>query len=137
MALCASTSSSFRLNPNAPFFVPAAYSTVEDFSGEWWNLVQTSPAFREYWLAERFDPEMQLASEFDMLDLLDLDSAEEDYLPASSMDLKEFARLSGWKEEGPPMKLGRRPFSPLPYLDKPLKVSQPQKPGMRKIHQPR
>ncbi|MCO5568998.1 hypothetical protein L7F22_022703 [Adiantum nelumboides] len=140
MAVCASTPSSFRLNPDAPFFVPVAFSAVEDFSAEWWHLVQNSPAFREYWLAERFDPEMQLACDLDTLDLLDLDSEfpeEEEHLPAANMDLKEFAQLAGLKAESAVSKPGRRPFSPLPYLDKPLKVSQPPKPGMRKIQQPR
>ncbi|MCO5612750.1 hypothetical protein L7F22_067019 [Adiantum nelumboides] len=125
MALCASTPSSFRLNPYAPYFVPVAFSAVEDFSAEWWHLVQNSPAFREYWLAERFDPEMQLACDLDTLDLLDLDSVflgEEEHLPAANMDLKDFARPAGLKAESAVSKPGRRPFSPLPYLDKPLKL---------------
>lgn len=41
------------LNPNAPLFVPASYLATEDFSPEWWHLIQTSPAFRDYWLVER------------------------------------------------------------------------------------
>ncbi|XP_061997058.1 protein EARLY RESPONSIVE TO DEHYDRATION 15-like isoform X1 [Rosa rugosa] len=46
------------LNPNAPMFVPSAYRTVEDFSAEWWALVQSSPWFRDYWLQENFqDPQ--------------------------------------------------------------------------------
>ena len=46
------------LNPNAPMFVPSAYRTVEDFSTEWWALVQSSPWFRDYWLQENFqDPQ--------------------------------------------------------------------------------
>ena len=40
------------LNPNAPLFVPAAFLSAEDFSPEWWCLVHTCPAFREYWLHE-------------------------------------------------------------------------------------
>ncbi|WCJ19970.1 Protein EARLY RESPONSIVE TO DEHYDRATION 15 [Euphorbia peplus] len=47
------------LNPNAPLFVPMAYQTVEDFSDQWWNLVHSSPWFRDYWIQERFeDPQM-------------------------------------------------------------------------------
>ncbi|KAK4385273.1 hypothetical protein Sango_2651300 [Sesamum angolense] len=42
------------LNPNAPIFVPSAYLAVEDFSDEWWDLVQSSPWFRDYWLRECF-----------------------------------------------------------------------------------
>lgn len=39
-------------------FVPLAYRTVEDFSTEWWSLVQSSPWFQDYWLQERFqDPQ--------------------------------------------------------------------------------
>jgi len=60
------------LNPNASVFVPAArrvvaveerkvdpvvpvavdlYGVVEDFSPEWWHLVQTDALFRERWLS--------------------------------------------------------------------------------------
>lgn len=46
---------SSTLNPNAPLFVPASYLATEDFSPEWWHLIQTSPAFRDYWLIERSD----------------------------------------------------------------------------------
>ncbi|KAK9913806.1 hypothetical protein M0R45_037614 [Rubus argutus] len=50
--------SSSTLNPNAPMFVPSAYRMVEDFSAEWWALVQSSPWFRDYWLQENFqDPQ--------------------------------------------------------------------------------
>ncbi|CAK7325945.1 unnamed protein product [Dovyalis caffra] len=50
--------STSTLNPNAPLFVPLSYRTVEDFSDQWWALVQTSPWFRDYWLEERFhDPQ--------------------------------------------------------------------------------
>ena len=47
------------LNPNAPLFVPWAYRTVEDFSDQWWELVQTSPWFRDYWLQECFQEPSQ------------------------------------------------------------------------------
>ncbi|PIN00968.1 hypothetical protein CDL12_26528 [Handroanthus impetiginosus] len=47
------------LNPNAPIFVPSAYRAVEDFSDQWWDLVQSSPWFRDYWLQECFsDPQI-------------------------------------------------------------------------------
>ncbi|KAA8539522.1 hypothetical protein F0562_026214 [Nyssa sinensis] len=49
---------SSTLNPNAPMFVPLAYREVEDFSDQWWALVQVSPWFRDYWLQECFhDPQ--------------------------------------------------------------------------------
>ncbi|KAK6135759.1 hypothetical protein DH2020_030454 [Rehmannia glutinosa] len=45
------------LNPNAPMFVPSAYRAVEDFSDQWWDLVHSTPWFRDYWLRECFsDP---------------------------------------------------------------------------------
>ncbi|KAL8050105.1 hypothetical protein ABFX02_06G061500 [Erythranthe guttata] len=48
------------LNPNAPMFVPSAYRTVEDFSDQWWDLVHSSPWFRDYWLRECFsDPQIE------------------------------------------------------------------------------
>lgn len=49
------------LNPNAPLFIPSFFQEqaevktewdVEDFSPEWWNLVQTSPEFCEFWMRE-------------------------------------------------------------------------------------
>eukprot|EP01018_Ginkgo_biloba_P000644 Gb_13275 [translate_table: standard] len=43
------------LNPNAPLFIPLAYQQIEDFSPEWWKLVQSSPWFRDYWLRERYE----------------------------------------------------------------------------------
>lgn len=49
-----SHSSSSTLNPNAPMFVPSAYRAVEDFSDQWWGLVESSPWFRDYWLQECF-----------------------------------------------------------------------------------
>lgn len=50
-------------------FIPLAYRTVEDFSDQWWALVQSTPWFRDYWLQERyFDPQFDpLFSEFDDL----------------------------------------------------------------------
>ncbi|CAM6127128.1 unnamed protein product [Calypogeia fissa] len=45
---------SSSLNPNAPVFVPAAYQAAEDFSPEWWHLIQSSTSFREWWMKERF-----------------------------------------------------------------------------------
>jgi hypothetical protein len=40
------------LNPNAPLFIPAAYRKVEDFSPEWWELVQTTAWFRDHWFRQ-------------------------------------------------------------------------------------
>ncbi|KAK1325531.1 Proton pump-interactor 1 [Acorus calamus] len=35
-------------------YVPWAYRTVEDFSYAWWDLVRSSPWFRDYWLSDCF-----------------------------------------------------------------------------------
>jgi hypothetical protein len=62
------------LNPNAPLFVPAAFRAVEDFSSEWWRLVQTCPDFREQWVRERLPVlEEQEIFEADLDEIADLD----------------------------------------------------------------
>ncbi|RDY09493.1 Polyadenylate-binding protein-interacting protein 2 [Mucuna pruriens] len=69
---------SSRLNPNAPMFVPLAYRTVEDFSDQWWDLVKSSPWFRDYWLRECFqDPQYQ-NDVFDFEFDLDLDKNDKE-----------------------------------------------------------
>jgi hypothetical protein len=58
------------LNPNAPLFVPAAYLAAEDFSPEWWRLIQTSSDFEEYWMKEHlatYDEDDFMAEELDGL----------------------------------------------------------------------
>ncbi|XP_031129734.1 polyadenylate-binding protein-interacting protein 2-like [Ipomoea triloba] len=35
------------LNPNTQIFVPLVYRAVEDFSDQWWDLIRSSPWFRE------------------------------------------------------------------------------------------
>jgi len=72
--LSATRTSSSSLNPNAPMFVPLAYRTVEDFSDEWWNLVHSSPWFRDYWLRERFqDPQNYQNDSFSDFEMMDED----------------------------------------------------------------
>jgi hypothetical protein len=63
------------LNPNAPLFVPAAHRrVVEDFSPEWWSLVQNCPEFREQWVQERLPLiEEQEMFEADLDEIADLD----------------------------------------------------------------
>ncbi|CAI0378001.1 unnamed protein product [Linum tenue] len=82
------------LNPNAPMFVPMAYQAVEDFSDQWWSLIQSSTWFRDYWLQERYqDPQ----SDFflpDDLDFLD--------------DGADFLRFSGGKDEEKEEELGMK-----------------------------
>ncbi|KAI5081036.1 hypothetical protein GOP47_0004219 [Adiantum capillus-veneris] len=88
------------LNPNAPLFVPAAFLEAEDFSPEWWRLVHTCPAFRDYWLRDRYgcsDEEELTAQDIEELDsvddlmdlhadLVDLELAEEALQFASEND---------------------------------------------------
>jgi hypothetical protein len=62
------------LNPNAPLFVPAAYRVPEDFSPEWWALMETSPAFRGCWMSERLaGSEEQVLFNEDFEELADLE----------------------------------------------------------------
>ncbi|KAH7294041.1 hypothetical protein KP509_28G053900 [Ceratopteris richardii] len=67
--------SSSHLNPNASLFLPTAYLQVDDFSPEWWRLVHSCPAFRDYWLRDRYDccgDEGELtAGEIEELDFVD------------------------------------------------------------------
>ncbi|KAJ6831471.1 protein EARLY RESPONSIVE TO DEHYDRATION 15 [Iris pallida] len=48
---------SSTLNPNAPLFIPAAYQQVEDFSPEWWSLVNTTAWFRDHWFQQNQEQE--------------------------------------------------------------------------------
>ncbi|RAL48655.1 unnamed protein product [Cuscuta campestris] len=41
------------LNPNAPLFVPASVRALEDFSPEWWNLMNSATWFHDYWLSQQ------------------------------------------------------------------------------------
>nr|ABK25338.1 unknown [Picea sitchensis] len=82
MALASRIGSS--LNPNAPLFIPAAFHQVEDFSPEWWNLVQSSPWFRDYWLRERH---------------VDNTDGLSDMFPELPDDIDEFAELELQLEE--------------------------------------
>lgn len=82
-SLSSSSLSSSTLNPNAPIFIPmASYQTVEDFSDQWWDLVHSSPCFRDYWLHDCFeDPESDpLFPDNDDLVLPDFDAFFDLYL---------------------------------------------------------
>ncbi|URD79149.1 polyadenylate-binding protein-interacting protein [Musa troglodytarum] len=61
------------LNPNAALFIPMSYQQVEDFSPEWWELVKTTPWFREHWFHQYQEQETFGNDEEDMADVL-LDS---------------------------------------------------------------
>ncbi|XP_076928558.1 protein EARLY RESPONSIVE TO DEHYDRATION 15-like [Bidens hawaiensis] len=124
------------LNPNAPMFVPAAYRNVEDFSDQWWTLVQSSPSFRNYWLRECFSESL-----FDVSDDYDLDSfiPDEDLIGSDgkNREVEEekkarkdliLARLSSWCK-------ARSVESPRLYEKAPKIVNV--KVSRRPIHQPR
>ncbi|PON79085.1 Ataxin-2, C-terminal [Parasponia andersonii] len=131
-----SSSSSSTLNPNAPMFVPLAYRTVEDFSDEWWALVQSSPWFRDYWLQERYcDPQTD-PSFLDIYDpaLPDIDSLlfddnEEEEVERDSS--KELVRMGAvkWRKARVPAEAPR-------YIEKAPKIVKP-KLSPRTIQQPR
>jgi len=103
------------LNPNAPLFVPAGSASaaasvtycspcvdemvVEDFSVEWWNLVQTCPEFREQWVRDRlplveeqesFEAEIEEMAEFEAF----LEEQEQ------MQELEEALYFDGVDEEG-------------------------------------
>ncbi|CAI0415595.1 unnamed protein product [Linum tenue] len=78
--------SSSSLNPNAPLFVPMAYQAVEDFSDQWWSLIQSSTWFRDYWLQERYqDPQ----SDFFLPEDLDFFDDGADFLSGKDVEEKE------------------------------------------------
>ena len=80
------------LNPNAPNFVPLAFRSVEDFSAEWWELVQANSAFRDYWLRERY------ASDEALIDQDALDDQLLDEIVSSDLDSLELFDLENEAE---------------------------------------
>lgn len=82
----AATSNMFSsLNPNAPDFVPQAYKTVEDFSPEWWFLVQTNPAFADFWTREHAHQMMEAPPQELQFDDLEGELPEEDAVVFNSL----------------------------------------------------
>lgn len=150
------------LNPNAPIFIPtAAFSEVEDFSPEWWDLVKTSPLFRDFWLSQH--QEDDFTSSFDGYDYSDLDELPDIdgadlFVESTEKNLSGFEKgrvhLDGIgngvdakallknlniskpsKERGP-----KSPVGPAKYCGKKLAnkcVMGPKVTAMRRIHQPR
>ncbi|KAJ7963904.1 protein EARLY RESPONSIVE TO DEHYDRATION 15-like [Quillaja saponaria] len=137
MAVTSQRTMSSDLNPNAPLFVPHAYRTVEDFSDQWWALVQSTPWFRDYWLQERFeDPESDSSfSDFcdpflpdDDDDAFFFDEKKEKIESNYSKELVSMAVLKWQKGQG-------LPESPK-YAVKAPKIVK-SKPSPRTIQQPR
>ena len=129
MEVISPSSTSSRLNPNAPMFVPLAYLTVEDFSDEWWNLVRSSAWFRDYWLRECFqDPQYQNEL-FDFDFDLDLEEEEEENEGEEGKEVVSLGVLK-WRSSG-----GGWAEAPR-YVEKAPKFVKP-KVSPRAIHQPR
>ncbi|XP_045833555.1 protein EARLY RESPONSIVE TO DEHYDRATION 15-like [Trifolium pratense] len=131
--MSAPRTTSSSLNPNAPMFVPLAYRTVEDFSEEWWALVQSSPWFQDYWLRERFqDP--QNNQNYD--DFSDFDLDEDDLFHVHEIEQqheegKELMKLGDLKWRG------TNGWAEAPrYAEKAPKIVKPRV-SPRAIHQPR
>ncbi|XP_021732568.1 uncharacterized protein LOC110699354 [Chenopodium quinoa] len=130
---------SSRLNPNAPIFVPMkSYQTVEDFSDQWWDLVHSSPFFRDYWLQDCFDDVV------DDFDLSDFDDAFEELHPpkpeekvavvaAEEKREKELISMAALKWIGS----NGKPVEAPKYCEKAPKVVKSVKVNPRTIHQPR
>ncbi|CAJ1971067.1 unnamed protein product [Sphenostylis stenocarpa] len=131
MEVISRSSSSSRLNPDAPMFVPLAYRAVEDFSDQWWDLVRSSGWFRDYWLRECFqDPQYQNDA-FDFEFDFDLD-LQEDGDENGGKERKEMVSLEvlKWRSCG-----GGWAEAPR-YIEKAPKFVKP-KVSPRAIHQPR
>ncbi|CAN1325623.1 Protein EARLY RESPONSIVE TO DEHYDRATION 15 [Linum perenne] len=106
-----------------------AYQAVEDFSDQWWALIQSSPWFRDYWLQENYqDPQSDSAGILFVYFVTDEDAKKEeearlnwDMITAGSMK---------WKKGQ--ADLARSPR----YSDKPAKIVN-VKMSPRTIQQPR
>jgi hypothetical protein len=115
MAVSTQSALGSSLNPNAPIFVPVAYKQVEDFSPQWWELVQTTAWFRDYWFHENqqqeaFDTSYEGENIENLLpDSIDLDIANDMRLFEAEAAAAERDMLSSeWKMEN--LKLGKSEF---------------------------
>ncbi|KAK2636783.1 hypothetical protein Ddye_031575 [Dipteronia dyeriana] len=122
---------SSTLNPNAPMFIPFAYRTVEDFSDQWWALIQSSPWFRDYWLQERyFDSQIDDFSLPDLDDLFDDNQFQEEEEGEDEVS-KEIVSMAM-----PKWKKGRAPFEKQRCVEKAPKIVNVRV-SPRTIQQPR
>ena len=132
-------SSSSRLNPHAAPFVPWAYRAVEDYSPEWWSMVESSAGFRDYWLRECFHEEDVEVDDVCESALPDADSLFHSYpLYPKEEEVKDRKsggwELIGWGAEKWHAASGR-PLGPK-YFEKAPKIVN-MKVGPRTIQQPR
>ncbi|KAJ1697146.1 hypothetical protein LUZ63_005658 [Rhynchospora breviuscula] len=166
--MAVSTESALRssLNPNAPLFVPAAFKQVEDFSPQWWELVQTTAWYRDYWYHENqhqeaFDISYEEEDIENLLpDSIDLDIASDMSLFEAEADAAAAERemltsgvskldmsMLGYGNDteavlrslnlNSPRNGGAKPFVVARYPEKPVQHVSPKSVARRVIHQPR
>ncbi|WOK95848.1 hypothetical protein Cni_G04555 [Canna indica] len=87
------------LNPDAEPYVPAAHRAVDDFSPEWWALVQSSPWFAAYWMRECFQ-EADLDDDDDLELPDDISDALFSFHDAPHREEKMEADEGGRREKG-------------------------------------
>ncbi|KAH9610551.1 hypothetical protein KSS87_011116 [Heliosperma pusillum] len=132
-----------KLNPNAPIFIPMkSYLTVEDFSDDWWDLVHSSPFFRDYWLQDCYDDDSTPTfPDNDDFDLPDFDAFFDLYLPSQQPQEEEEEKEKVEKElislaalkwnKSAKVETSPRSFEKVPKIVKNVRVNP------RTIHQPR
>ncbi|XVF24199.1 hypothetical protein REPUB_Repub13aG0107100 [Reevesia pubescens] len=131
------SSLSSTLNPNAPMFVPFAYQTVEDFSDQWWTLVQSSPCFRDYWLQERFqDPQNDDVDDLFSDDLDAIFDEYDDFFVDSRLEKEEDCEKELVPIGALKWRKGRVVTESPRFLEKAPKIVS-VKMSPRTIHQPR
>ncbi|XP_073132094.1 protein EARLY RESPONSIVE TO DEHYDRATION 15-like [Henckelia pumila] len=150
------------LNPNAPLFVPAAMREVEDFSPEWWNLVNSSAWFRDYWLSQQQGDDVlgEVMDGFDGNevveflpenidvgvdeDILTMEAQFEEFLQSSKTQIESkempengFSKNAGALIKNTSMTIQRSLREPVKQWDKPAKHVVSPKFSPRFIQQPR
>lgn len=151
------------LDPNAPLFVPAVMREVEDFSPEWWNLVNTSAWFRDYWLSQQHgdDDFGEVIDGFDANevveflpenidvgvdeDILNMEAQFEEFLQSSETESKQVKGMpeNGFSKNAEALVKNtsgtrqRSPREPVKQWDKPAKHVVSLKCNRRIIQQPR
>ncbi|KAK9726043.1 hypothetical protein RND81_05G186500 [Saponaria officinalis] len=92
------------LNPNAPVYIPAAFRQVEEFSPQWYELINSSMWFRDYWLSQRQETETLYGINQDnsvensnVVDLLpdEIDLGIDEELLNMESQFEEFIKFSG------------------------------------------
>nr|GMC86067.1 protein EARLY RESPONSIVE TO DEHYDRATION 15-like [Ipomoea batatas] len=151
------------LNPNAPLFIPASVRALEDFSPEWWNLMNSATWYHDYWLSQQQGTEYDNNDVADLLpdtidldvdeDILNMEAQYEEFLQSTASEQTYQPSLAGVKafpETGfnkhsdsllrsmsfPNERRPKSPIEPPKYYEKPSKTVSP-KWNTRIIQQPR